>query len=122
MTQSRKKWKLATSCITGDAASCRSICHGVGWPSPAHAAPALASKIPKISAVALNHDNPGITLGSDLPRSRPVLAVPAPRSQDMRTKYMFIVQRHVIVQPYGLMPRPLPAGFCTAARRRFRPR
>src|SRR6516164_7208258 len=95
MTQSRKKWKLATSCITGDAASCRSICQGDGWPSPAHAAPALASKIPKISAVALNRDNPGITLGSDLPGSRPALAVPAPRSQDMRIKYMFIVQRYV---------------------------
>src|SRR5215831_2343295 len=50
--------------MTGDAASCRSICHGVGWPSPAHAAPALASKIPKISAVALNRDKIGIALGS----------------------------------------------------------
>jgi hypothetical protein len=43
----------------------------------------------------------------DLLWSRPVLAVPAPRSQDMRIKYMFIVQRYDWC-------RPLPAGFCTA--------
>src|SRR5262249_35850512 len=36
----------------------------------------------------------------DLPRSRPVLAVPAPRSQHMRIKYMFFVQR------CGVMPHP----------------
>jgi len=40
----------------------------------------------------------------DLLRSRPVLAVPAPRSQDMRIKYMFIVQRYDCC-------RPLPAGY-----------
>jgi hypothetical protein len=40
----------------------------------------------------------------DLPRSRPVFAVPAPRSQDMRIKYMFIVQRYDCC-------RPLPAGY-----------
>ena len=43
----------------------------------------------------------------DLPWSRPVLAVPAPRSQDMRIKYMFIVQRYDWC-------RPLPVGFCIA--------
>jgi len=41
----------------------------------------------------------------DLPWSRPVLAVPAPRSQDMRIKYMFIVQR------YGLMPAAARQSF-----------
>jgi hypothetical protein len=40
------------------------VCGGVGWPSPAHAPPALASKIPKINAVALNRDTTSI----DLPR------------------------------------------------------
>jgi hypothetical protein len=34
----------------------------------------------------------------DLPRSRPVLAVPTPRSHHMHIKYMFSLQR------YGLMP------------------
>jgi hypothetical protein len=65
--------------MTGEAEPCRSICQGVGWPSPADATPALASKIPKISAVALNRDNTGI----DLPQSWPVLAVPAPRGHDI---------------------------------------
>ena len=50
----------------------------------------------------------------DLPWSRPVLAVPAPRSQDMRIKYMFIVQRYV----YRATVRPdagrCQAKFCTA--------
>jgi hypothetical protein len=55
--------------MIGEAESCKSICHGVGWPSPAHATPALASKIPKISAVALNRDNTGI----DLPDHGPFL-------------------------------------------------
>jgi hypothetical protein len=50
----------------------------------------------------------------DLPWSRPVLAVPAPCSQDMRIKYMFIVQRYFIVPRYGLMR--------AAARRSFAPR
>jgi hypothetical protein len=81
--------------MIGDADSWSPICQGVGCPSPAHAAPALASKIPKISAVALNRDNLGIAFGSDLPRSRQVLAAPALRSQDIRIKYMFIVQRCV---------------------------
>ena len=79
--------------MTGEAESCSPSCQGVGWPSPAKAAPALAGKIPKISAVALNRDNTRIALGSDLPRSRPDLAVPAPHSQHMHIKYMFIVQR-----------------------------
>ena len=57
MTQSRKKWKLATSCITGDAESCRSICYGVGWPSPAQAAPALANTPPALAAIAAKRDN-----------------------------------------------------------------
>jgi hypothetical protein len=43
----------------------------------------------------------------DLPRSRPVLAVPAPRSQDMRIKYMFIAQRYVY---YAAVRPPLPGG------------
>ena len=37
--------------------------------------------------------NPSAPSFLDLLRSRPVLAVPAPRSQDMRIKCMFIVQR-----------------------------
>src|SRR5579864_1229642 len=84
--------------MTGEAASCRPSSQGVGWPSPAKAVPALASKIPKINAVAPTRDNPGITLGSPSAQSRHVLAVPTPRSQQMHIKYMFIVQR------YGLMP------------------
>jgi hypothetical protein len=71
------------------------ICHGVGWPNTsASAAPALASKIPKISAVARNRDNTGIVLGSELPRSRPLPAVPTPRSQHMHIKYMFTMQHY----------------------------
>src|SRR5437763_2155500 len=70
--QNRNVLKVEIWSMTGDADSWRSICQGVGCPSPANAAPALASKIPKISAVALNPDNTGIALGSDLPRSRPV--------------------------------------------------
>jgi hypothetical protein len=62
--------------MIGDADSWSPICQGVGCPSPANAVPALASKIPKISAVALNRDNLGIAFGSDLPRSRQVLAAP----------------------------------------------
>jgi hypothetical protein len=99
------------SAMTGEAASCMPSCQGVGWPSSASAAPALANKIPKISAVALNRDNPGITLGSDLPRSRPVLAVPALRSQHMHIKYMFIVQRYVYRATVRPDAGPLPAGF-----------
>src|SRR5262249_36060496 len=88
-------------CMTGEAEPCRSICQGVGWPSPAHAATALASKIPNISAVALNRDNTGI----DLPRSWPVLAVPAPRSHDICVPNTCLsCNGTFIVQRYGLMP------------------
>src|SRR5262245_32901321 len=48
----------------------------------------------------------------DLPWSRPVLAVPVPRSQDMRIKYMFILQRYV----YRATVRP-DAGRCRRRRR-----
>src|SRR5579864_8532070 len=70
--QNRKVLKPEMSSITGVTAPCMPICQGVGWPIPASAAPALASKIPKISAVALTRDNTGIALGSELPRSRPL--------------------------------------------------
>jgi hypothetical protein len=49
----------------------------------------------------------------DLPWSRPVLAVPTPRSQDMRIKCMFIMQRYL----YRVAVRLMPA----AARRSFAP-
>jgi hypothetical protein len=54
--------------------------------------------------------NPSAPSFLDLLRSRPVLAVPAPRSQDVRIKCMFIVQRYV----YRAKVRLMPAGFCTA--------
>src|ERR1700752_4695922 len=69
MTQSRKKWKPATSCITGDAASCKSISHGVGWPSPAHAALALANTPPALAAIAAKRDN------AFMPRPAPLLLI-----------------------------------------------
>ncbi len=50
MTQSRKLWKAMTSAITGEAASCRPSSQGDGWPTPAKAAPALASKLAAVSA------------------------------------------------------------------------
>src|SRR6185437_3820738 len=84
--------KPVMSSITGEAESCSPICHGDGWPSPAKAAPALASKIPKISALAHNRDKTGIALGS--PRLRPFSAAPTPRGRHMHTRYMFTMQRH----------------------------
>jgi len=40
-------------------------------------------------------DDSGFVAPLDLSWSRPVVAVPAPRSQDMRIKYMFIAQRYI---------------------------
>src|SRR5215472_13067667 len=53
--------------MTGDAESCKSICHGVGWPSPAHAAPALANTPPALAAIAAKRDN------AFIPRPAPLL-------------------------------------------------
>ncbi len=101
MTQSRKLWNVAISCMTGVAESCRSICQGDGWPRPANAAPALASKIPKTSAVALNRDNPGIALAT-CPDHGPYWRCRR-RAANTCDKYMFI-KYMFIVQRYGLMP------------------
>ncbi len=38
MIQNRKSWNHTMFSITGEAASCRPICHGEGWPRPAWAA------------------------------------------------------------------------------------
>jgi hypothetical protein len=46
-----------------------------------------------MSAIALNRENTGIALGSDLPRSRPFGG--APRSQHMHIKYIFTMQQYV---------------------------
>ena len=43
--------------MTGVAESCRSICQGVGCPSPASAAPALASNAPAVTAMAVKREN-----------------------------------------------------------------
>src|SRR5262249_33197700 len=69
MIQSRKKWNPATACMTGEAESCRSICHGVGWPSPAHAAPALANTPLALAAIAAKRDN------AFMPRPAPLLLI-----------------------------------------------
>src|SRR5207248_3254271 len=117
--QNRNVLKVEIWSMTGDADSWRSICQGVGCPSPANAAPALASKVPKISAVARNPDNTGIALGSDLPRSR------LPRSRPVFGGAGTAQPHHIcvsntclscngtfIVQRQRWMV--LPAGFCSA--------
>src|SRR5689334_24453515 len=43
--------------MTGDAGSCKSICQGVGWPSPAQATPALANTPLALAAIAAKRDN-----------------------------------------------------------------
>src|SRR6516225_5869388 len=55
MIHNRKKWKLATSSMTGVAESCRSICQKVGWPSPAHALPMHAIVKPAPAATIKRH-------------------------------------------------------------------
>src|SRR5215471_2822248 len=57
MIHNRKKWKLATSSMTGEAEPCRSICQGVGWPSPAPALPMLAIVKPAPAATMAKRDN-----------------------------------------------------------------
>jgi hypothetical protein len=55
--------------MTGEAESCKSICHGVGWPSPAHAAPAFANTLPALAAIAAKRDN------AFIPRPAPLLLI-----------------------------------------------
>ena len=62
MIHSTKLWKLTMSPITGVAASCMPICHGVGWPSPASAAPAPANRAATVAAMAVKRDNTFIGL------------------------------------------------------------
>src|SRR5580704_6872158 len=45
------------SAIIGDAASCRPISHGVGWPSPAKAVLAPANRATTVTAIAVKRDN-----------------------------------------------------------------
>src|SRR5581483_6625418 len=45
------------SAMTGVAACCRPICHGVGWPSPAKAALAPANRATTVTAIAVKRDN-----------------------------------------------------------------
>src|SRR3984885_13830072 len=57
MTPTRNVLKPMISAIIGDAASCRPISHGVGWPSPAKAVLAPANRATTVTAIAVKRDN-----------------------------------------------------------------
>ena len=57
VSQNRKVLKLVMSSITGEAESCKPNCHGEGWPSPANAAPALASSIAAAAPTMVKREN-----------------------------------------------------------------